>query len=112
MILPIENTMDWELIRQRKYTQINKDNIRKNRHTVDHDYKVGDNVMLTNHTAYIYKTPYMVTFGITQYFNNGTVELNYGPTKIMKNIQHIKPYKSDTKFEDISTKNTDDGVNI
>ena len=29
MILLIENTLDWELIRQRKQTQITKDNIRK-----------------------------------------------------------------------------------
>ena len=52
MILPIKHTVDWELIRQRKQTQINKDNTQKNRHRVDHDYKVGDEVMLTKHTAY------------------------------------------------------------
>ena len=31
--------------------QINKDNIRENIHRVDHEYKVGDNVMLTKRAA-------------------------------------------------------------
>ena len=50
MILPIKHMVDWELIHQKKQAQINKYNIYKNRHRVDYDYKVGDNVMLTNHT--------------------------------------------------------------
>ena len=51
MILRIKHKVDWELICQRYQAQINKDNIRKNRHRVDYDYKVGDNIMLNNHTA-------------------------------------------------------------
>ena len=39
-------------MRQQNQTQINKDNIRKNIERVDHDYKVGDNVILTKNTAY------------------------------------------------------------
>ena len=31
--------------------KINKDIIRENRHRVDDEYKVGDNVILTEHTA-------------------------------------------------------------
>ena len=73
MILLIKNTMDCELIHQRKQTQINKDNIRKDRHIVDHDYKVGDNDMITKHTAYKYETPYPVPFLITRCFANGAV---------------------------------------
>ena len=37
-----------ELARHQKQAQINKDNIRKNRKWVEHDYKVGDKVMLNN----------------------------------------------------------------
>ena len=51
MILPIKHRADWELIRQQKQTQINRDNTCKNRHRLDYDYKVGDNVMLTKHTT-------------------------------------------------------------
>ena len=48
MILPIKHKVDWELTRHQKQTQINKDNIRKNGKLVEHDYKVGDKVMLNN----------------------------------------------------------------
>ena len=41
VIIPIKHEMDRKLISQRKQAQINKDNICKNRHRVDHDYKVG-----------------------------------------------------------------------
>ena len=68
--------------------------------------------MLTKNTAYKYETPYKGPFLITQCWKNGTVNLQCGLTEISYNIRQIKPYKSDTKFEDISTKNTDDGVNI
>ena len=51
MIILIKYRVDWELICQIKQTQINRDNIRKNKHRADFDYKVGDKVMITNHTA-------------------------------------------------------------
>ena len=51
MIILIKHTVYWELIPQKKQAKINKENIRKNRNRVDHDYKVGDKLMLTYHTA-------------------------------------------------------------
>ena len=57
MIIPIKHRVHWELIRQKKQTQINRDNASKNIHRVDYDYKVGDKVILTDHTAYKYETP-------------------------------------------------------
>ena len=92
--------------------QINKDNICKNRHKVDHNYKVVDNVILTKHTAYKYETPYMGPFVITQCFTNGTVKLKNCATKITYNIHCIKPYDSDTKVKDSSSKTMYDDVNI
>ena len=58
--------------------QINRDNARENKHRVDYDYEVGDKVVLLNHTAYKYKTPYKGPFVITQCFTNATVKLQYG----------------------------------
>ena len=49
---------------------------------VDHDYKIGDKVMLNNHSAYIYKTPYNGLFVITQCWTNGTVALQCGAINI------------------------------
>ena len=77
MILPTKREVDWELIYQRKQAQNNKDNIHKNKHRVDHDHKVRDNVMLTKHTAYKYETPYTGPFVITQHFTNEMINLRY-----------------------------------
>ena len=48
MILPIKISWIGDLLPQQNLAQINKDNIRKNNKRVDHDYKVGDKVMLAN----------------------------------------------------------------
>ena len=63
------------LIRQQKQTQMNRDNTRENKHIVDYEYKVGDKVMLTNHTVYKYETPYKDTYVITKCFTNGMLTL-------------------------------------
>ena len=51
MILPIKHKVDRELICHQKQRHINKDNIRENIKIVDHNYKVGDKVILNNHAA-------------------------------------------------------------
>ena len=68
--------------------------------------------MLNKHTAYKYERPYTGPFLITQCFINGTVNLQCGMKKIRYNIRRIKQYKSDTKVEDISSKNMSDNVRI
>ena len=81
MILPIKYKVDWELTSQRKQTQINKYNTRGNIKRVDHEYKVGDKVMLNNHAAYKHETPYKAPFVITHCWTNFTVTLQYGLKK-------------------------------
>ena len=68
--------------------------------------------MLTDHNSYKYGVPYKGPFVIAQYFTNGTVMLQYGPEKNRHNICCINKYKSDTKVEDISSKNMYDDVSI
>ena len=51
IILPIKHRVGWELLRQQKQMQMIRDNTRKNRHRVEHEYKAGDNVILTKHTT-------------------------------------------------------------
>ena len=72
--------------------KINKDNIRENRHRVDNEYKVGDNVIITEHTAYKYEAPYTGPFVTTQCFINVMVNLQRGLNKIRYNIRLIKPH--------------------
>ena len=112
LILPIKHRVDWELIRQRKHTQINIDNARKNKHRVDYDYKVKDKFIITNHTEYKYETPCKGPFLITQCLTNGTVNLQCDAIKTKYNIFCVKPYKYDTKVGDFNSKNMDDAVNI
>ena len=54
----------------------------------------------------------MVPFVITQYFTNGTVNLQCDAVKNKYNICRIKPYKYDTKVEYISLESMSNGVNI
>ena len=100
MILPIKHKVDWELITQNIQTQINKDNIRENNKTVDHDYKVGYKVVLDNQSTQKYETTYKGPFVITQFCTNGMVALQCGEKKIRYNIFRINPHRSDTNVED------------
>ena len=49
---------------------------------------------------------------MTQCFTNGTVNLQYGLTKLRYNIRRINPYKSDAKVEDYNSINMSDDVSI
>ena len=61
---------------------MNEDNIRENNKRVDHKYKVGDKVMLTNNYAFKYKTPYKGPFVINQCWANVAVTLQCGLKKV------------------------------
>ena len=64
MILLIKHTLDWELMRQKNLSKINKDNIHKSSKRVDRDYRVGNIVMIINNDAFKYDIPYKVPFEI------------------------------------------------
>ena len=112
IILLIKERVDWELIRQRKHMKINRDKTWDNKHRFEYEYKVGDDTILTNHTAYKYETPYKGPFVITQCFTNDMVNLQYGPTKIRYNIRRINTYKLDTKNEYYNSINMSGDVSI
>ena len=80
MVLLIKHKVDWELIRQQNHMQINKDNIHENINRSDHNYKVGDEFIITNKIAYKYGNPFNGPFLITQCCKNGTVKLQSGST--------------------------------
>ena len=74
-ILPIKHMVNDELINHQNQTQNNKDNTRKNRNRVEHSYKVGDKLMISNHAVYKYETPYKGPFMIKRCFTNGKINL-------------------------------------
>ena len=54
----------WELICQWNQTKVNKNNIHENIKRGDHDYKVGDKIVLDNNASFGYETPYKGPFEI------------------------------------------------
>ena len=104
IVIPIEHTVDQELICQRNQAQINKADICKNSKRVDRDYKVGDKVMLNNNYVFKYQTPYKGSFEIKQCCTNGNITLQNGATKLIYNLHHIKPYTPDTNVKDAISK--------
>ena len=48
MILPIKQTADWKLIRQKNQGKFNKDNNSQNSKRVNYNYKAGDKLILNN----------------------------------------------------------------
>ena len=68
--------------------------------------------MLTNHTVYKNETEYKGPFFIKQCFTNVRINLQCGVVQIKYNIRQIQPYISDTKFDNLSSENISDDVNI
>ena len=84
----------------------------QNKNRIDYDYKIGYDIIITNHTSQKYETPYKVNVVIKQFLPKGTINLQYGPTKKSYNIYMIKPYKSNTKVEDSNSLNISGDANI
>jgi len=93
MLFDIPHTVDWNTIGQRRQAQVDKNAERLNRARIDHDYCVGDKVLLFNDGIRrkgedIWSGPYV----ITQVFTNGTVRIERGKVNERLNIKRIKPY--------------------
>ena len=52
MILPINHVSDWRYIRQRKQAKIDNSVTRVNANRIDHNYRVGGNVMIRTKSAF------------------------------------------------------------
>ena len=75
IILLIKHRVYWESIRHKKHMQIDRDNTQESKNRAYYDYKLGDKLMLTNHTEYKYETPHKGSFVITYCFTNGMLHL-------------------------------------
>ena len=92
MILNIQHQANWEMIKQRKQQIIKKNNLQENTKRIPHDYKVGDQVLLSKGTENKYETPYSGPHTILQVFNNGTVCLKVNGVTDTYKICRITPY--------------------
>ena len=75
MILPINHIENFRYIRQRKQAQIEKYFIRKNSTIIDHNYIVGDRVMIRKYADFQYETSFKGPFEIFQTWTNRSVTL-------------------------------------
>ena len=99
--LPIGFQADWSYIAERKQHLIVKNNERENAKRAPHQYVVGDVVLIKKNNSRKHGgSQALGPFGITQVYNNGTVQLRrQTPSGNAKyetwNIRQLRPYYSD-----------------
>lgn len=94
MILPIQYRANWERIRQQKQNIINKNNKRENSTRIEHKYKVGDKVLITNMSNRKLHAPSQGPFPILEVNTNGTVKIQRGKIRETINIRRLLPFYS------------------
>jgi hypothetical protein len=72
-ILNIKHTPNWEDIRQQKQLKIDKNNKLENAKHVDHQYQIGDEILLQRKRRSKHKQEYEGPFELTAINYNGTV---------------------------------------
>ena len=88
----IKHVADWEHIRKRKQLQINHNNMRENMWQNNHQYKVGENILVKCKKNYKHKLEFMGPFPITQINENGMVRFQKVIINDATNIHRIKPF--------------------
>ena len=92
-MLNIKFIADWEAIRLRKQKQVNKDTEKENSLRVDHDYAVGDKVLITNKDIdRKLNCPTKGPYEIVQIYTNGTVCVKKGVVTERINVRRFTPY--------------------
>jgi transposase InsO family protein len=93
MLLPIKFKANWAEIRARRQDEIRRNNERENKGRKNYDYKVGDQILLTDarkrsKLAPPREGPYLVE----RVFANGTILIRRGAVSERVNIRRITPY--------------------
>ena len=91
-ILNIEHVAYWEHIRQHKQLWINHNNMRENMRRNNHQYKVGDKILVKPKKNSKHELEFMGPFPITQINYNGTVRFQKGIINDATNILRLKPF--------------------
>ena len=99
MLLNIKFIADWETIRLRKQKDIDRNNERENSLRVDHDYHIGDKVLVTDNDIHCkLNCPTKGPYNIIQVYTNGTVRVQKGALTERINIRHCTPYTETHQF--------------
>ena len=98
MIVHQKELINWNKIYERRRRQQIKDNEKENKGRTNHEYTVGENVVILTRTNertgklldFKHEGPYC----ITKIYNNGTVKIQRNNFEEIINIRRIKPYKT------------------
>jgi hypothetical protein len=94
MIYNLKSITDYERLRARKEKYIKLANEMENKNRVDHDYKIGDKVLLyRDGILRKAESPTEGPYTIIEVYSNGTVKIQRGIVQERLNIRRIKPFK-------------------
>jgi hypothetical protein len=91
-ILNIKHMSNWEHIRQRKQTRINKNNKRENKSRRTHACSLRDEILVKARKNSKHELECDGPYEITQVNDNGTVRFQKGTVNDVTNIRQIKPF--------------------
>ena len=97
MLFQSKIKVDWENLKAKRRRLAVYNNARENRNRIDHEYEVGDQVLITLGKREIKSKLQQPTEGpyeITKVYNNGTVKIMRGTYDEIINIRRLKPYYS------------------
>jgi hypothetical protein len=94
MFLPITFHADWAALEQQRQKEIIKNNQRENASRKDHEYKVGDKILLTKpgHIRRKLENPREGPYDVTAVYSNGTIRIQRGVISERVNLRRVTPY--------------------
>ena len=93
MLFDIPYVVDWTEVGLQRQARVDKDAICINEKRLDHDYAVGDNILIVK-DGILRKAEdkYIGPFQIIQVYTNGTIRIQRGNISERLNIKRIVPY--------------------
>ena len=93
MLLPIPIIVNLQLLREKRQAIIDQNNLKENKRRRQHDYTVGDQMMIIAFKPHALQDRAKGPYTITQVHSNGTVSYLLNQETIDRiNIRRIKPY--------------------
>jgi lipopolysaccharide biosynthesis regulator YciM len=94
MVLPINFVADWGAIEQQRQKEMARNNKRENASRINHDYKVGDKVLLKKPGNHLIKleAPRTGPHTVTANYTNGTLYIQNGNVNERLNIRRLFHY--------------------
>ena len=95
VILIIQPSVDWKIVKKRKQDLINKNNKRENRKRIKYTYTLREKVLIASDplNRAKYDEEYLGLFVVVRVKNNGTIKYRDGVVHNMVNIRRVYPYK-------------------